>query len=119
MLILLQIYGDRLTLSGVHKAIHAHSRVAPTYGYIFGYKGKYSLGRVVGRDAKNWGVGCGEGIVCKIVRIYTNSYESYANLKTFIHFFATDLQTFSTTSIVPRTNPDLKKQTSKSYQCQM
>ncbi|OXA40549.1 venom carboxylesterase-6 [Folsomia candida] len=56
------IYGDRLTLSGVHKAIHAHSRVAPTYGYIFGYKGKYSLGRVVGRDAKNWGVGCGEDL---------------------------------------------------------
>jgi hypothetical protein len=42
-------------LPGVMKGIQSHSVVAPTYAYIFGFKGKYSLGERVGRSSSDWG----------------------------------------------------------------
>jgi carboxylesterase type B len=51
------IFGDRLMLPGINKALEVHSQHAPTYAAIFGFKGKYTLGRMVGRRASDWGVG--------------------------------------------------------------
>lgn len=33
----------------------AHSKVAPTYAYIFRYKGKYNVANFMGIDADDWG----------------------------------------------------------------
>jgi len=49
-------FGDRLMLPGVYKAIEMHSTTAPTYAYVFGFKGKYSLGERVGRSSNDWGM---------------------------------------------------------------
>lgn len=50
-----QAFGDRLFMPGIHKAIKVHSQVAPTYAYVFGFKGKYSLGSLVGKTPAEWG----------------------------------------------------------------
>ncbi len=42
-------------MPGIHKAIKVHSQFAPTYAYVFGFKGKYSLGSLVGRQPSEWG----------------------------------------------------------------
>jgi hypothetical protein len=46
---------DRIFISTIRKAIEAHSLVAPTYAYIFDYKGKYNLGTLFGASESEWG----------------------------------------------------------------
>ncbi|ODN01310.1 Esterase 6 [Orchesella cincta] len=48
-------FGDRLFMPGIHQAIKTHATIAPTYAYVFGFKGKYSLGSLVGRLPSEWG----------------------------------------------------------------
>ncbi|OXA51672.1 Venom carboxylesterase-6 [Folsomia candida] len=52
----------RFTVAGVHKALQAHSTLAPTYGYMFSYNGKYNLATLAGIKPQEWGVGQGEDL---------------------------------------------------------
>lgn len=53
------MYTDRFYSNTLHKAIHAHSRIAPTqtYAYMFDYVGKYNLGELFGVPRGEWGSG--------------------------------------------------------------
>lgn len=53
------MYTDRFYSNTIHKAIHAHSRIAPTmtYAYIFDHVGKYNLGELFGVPQDEWGSG--------------------------------------------------------------
>jgi len=46
---------DRMFSYGVHKALQAHSGIAPTYSYLYSYKGRNSIGGVIGIDPKSLG----------------------------------------------------------------
>lgn len=51
-----QMYTDRYFSNTLHKAIHAHSQIAPTktYAYIYDFVGKYNLGELFGVPRSEW-----------------------------------------------------------------
>ncbi|ODN02960.1 Venom carboxylesterase-6 [Orchesella cincta] len=51
------MYTDRIFTNGIQQAIRSHGSIAPTYAYIFSYKGQnYNLGEVFGAAKSEWGV---------------------------------------------------------------
>jgi hypothetical protein len=50
-----KMLGDRWITSGLHKGMQYHSSIAPTYGYHFTYKGKYSVSHGLGLNKADWG----------------------------------------------------------------
>lgn len=51
-----KLLGDRWVVTGVHKSIQYHSGLAPTYGYKFSYKGRYSVAKPLSLNRADWGV---------------------------------------------------------------
>ncbi|CAG7821886.1 unnamed protein product [Allacma fusca] len=91
-----QLFGDRLFLHGVFKAITLHSHVAPTFAYYFQYKGKYNAANLYGYNSDEWGVGHTEDLY-----YYFNSSSAYPGFKRsdreyqLSHILTTFLTTFA------------------------
>ncbi|XP_035711816.1 esterase E4 [Folsomia candida] len=52
----MKFFGDRLIVQGVHAIMEQHSKIAPTYGYMFSYAGERSIVQTSGLNRDNWGV---------------------------------------------------------------
>ncbi|CAG7825127.1 unnamed protein product, partial [Allacma fusca] len=48
--------GDRYIVQGAHKGLQIHSRIAPTYGYIFDFPGNPSVTTTLKFNRNDWGV---------------------------------------------------------------
>ena len=50
-----KMLGDRFIVSGLHKGMQYHSSIAPTYGFKFSYKGRYSVSHGLSLNRADWG----------------------------------------------------------------
>ncbi|CAG7815080.1 unnamed protein product [Allacma fusca] len=71
-----EMYTDRHFGNSLHKALQYHSKIAPTYSYVFDFMGKYNLGNLIGQRQHEWGVGHAEDTFYLF-----NSSSSYAGFK--------------------------------------
>ncbi|CAG7821889.1 unnamed protein product [Allacma fusca] len=55
-------FSDRIFVNEFHEALLAHSKIAPTYAYIFRYKGKYNVANFMGINTPEWGAGHAEDV---------------------------------------------------------
>jgi hypothetical protein len=50
------MYGDRFMLTGIHRGMEGHSRIAPTYGYFFNYTGEFGILQRTGMTREEAGI---------------------------------------------------------------